>query len=131
MKSAIEVDPSQRLVTLRLEGIGTFEECRGLIGDLGARADIGTGFGVLADIRARQYPASLSESRQLADERSRMPRPAGPLAIVVGDDLHHGTSRQFAALSEVRGRQVAVFRDIGEARAWLSMRDAAEREESA
>lgn len=131
MRSAVEIDASNRLVVLRLEGVGTFEECRGLIGDLASSPDVGPGFGVLADIRALKYPASLSESRQLADERSRVPRPAGPLAIVVGDDLHHGTSRQFAAVSEVRGRQVAVFRDMVEARAWLAARIPSAHGESA
>lgn len=74
------------------------------------------------DIRRLEYAATLGESRHLVEERERGGTNVGPTAIVVGDDLHHGTSQQFAALSELRGQKAAVFRDMVEAEVWLGVR---------
>ncbi len=122
MKSTIEVDASRRLVRLTLEGPGSVEDCVRLLGQMRDRPDIEPGFRTLVDIRRLQYAATLSESRYLVEERERGAKDFGPTAIVVGDDLHHGTSRQFAALSELRGKTAAVFRDMVEAEVWLGVR---------
>jgi len=131
MKSVIEVDGDLGLVRLTLSGVGSFEECSRLISELSAHPGVAPGFCVLADIRALQYAATLSESRALAGDRDRAGGATGPLAIVVGDDLHYGTSSQFGAISELRGRRVGVFRDVVEAEVWLGVRAAGKPGETA
>jgi hypothetical protein len=44
----------------------------------------------------------------------------GPLGVLVSDDLHFGVSRQFAALAEMAGIAVSVFRDAAEAQRWFA-----------
>jgi hypothetical protein len=77
------------------------------------------GMRILIDARNAPPAPDLSRVRATVPLLAPLREQLGPLGVLVSDDLHFGVSRQFAALAEMAGITVSVFRDAGTAQLWF------------
>jgi hypothetical protein len=78
------------------------------------------GMRVLLDARQGPPAPDLRRVRAAVALMAPLREQLGPLGVLVSDDLHFGVSRQFAALAEMAGIAVSVFRDVDEAQLWFA-----------
>jgi hypothetical protein len=113
--------PARTVVATATGAIGFDDVDRHLTEEVGSG---GLGYHELLD--ARQATANLT-----ADEIRRLVKRArslaaeqrlGPTALVVDNDVSYGMGRMYAILSEDFDPEFGVFRDLGQAAAWLAGR---------
>lgn len=79
------------------------------------------GMPILLDNRLRDVVESSAHIREMADltKKSDVLEPGTRCAVVVASDVEFGLTRMFATLADGGPMETRVFRDIGEAEAWL------------
>lgn len=75
---------------------------------------------LLVDVRQSMSAPSGAEIREVSDMMDQFDHVIGPRrAILTATNLQFGTGRMGAAFEELKARELGVFRDPDEARAWL------------
>ena len=110
-----------RTIMVTCSGDVTFDEVRALQADLAARAPLRDSARMLVDANAVCGAPSSSELRLIALEMKPLLNAGlGPVAIVCGSTFVYGVARMFAILAVAVDANVGAFRDMAEARDWLS-----------
>jgi len=118
-----EIDASDRVVILGISGELNDEGLRTLAAELRSAQEITPDFGLLIDFRnAVGRDVTTQGVRALAAE-SLVLSPDSRRALVVPSDLGFGMGRMYQMLREGQGGQINVFRDIDEARRWVTRRE--------
>jgi hypothetical protein len=127
MPTDTRIDRSRGLRTHRVTGELSLEAVLRTLGDVYADPEHDPDMDVLWDLReARVRRFSTRDVEDLRDFVSRHwgTGGRGRAALVVSNDLQYGMSRMYEMLSQGTTRgQIRVFRDMREARNWLSGRE--------
>lgn len=117
----LEIDAETGSATGRAAGAITLAEMKAAGARLAGDPKF-AGSRVLWDLRTATFSPSASEIQELAEfvKRGSALRAPSRSAFVVAGDLEFGLVRVFGAYREERGVEVAVFRDLAEAAAWLA-----------
>ena len=108
-------------ITVTCSGDVTFEEVRALQVELAAHAPLRDSARMLVDANAVCGAPTASELRIIALEmKPLLDAGLGPIAIVCGSTFIYGVARMFAMLAVSVNANVGAFRDMAEARDWLS-----------
>lgn len=119
MPISYTIDPARRLVVTRIAGVMSEEDVRALREQLRADPAFDATYANLVDLsEATDIQLSADTLGQLA-VRSAFDR-VTRRAIVATSPLQFGMARMFATINERHGHVVRVFRDSGEAEAWLA-----------
>lgn len=118
MPYKITVDTERRMAIVVGSAPNDLASSLAAMEELASRPDYGAGFGMLCDFRENDYTPGLADSRELAE--AHVARFSGhPMAVVVKGLLHYGVANMITTLINLRGIQVAVFRELAEAETWL------------
>lgn len=122
MAVTYRIAPDERTVYLTTTGEATFAEWREAV--LSALSDPAyrEGFNFLSDRRGQTYVPDTGFAKAAADFLKERSGVMGGCrwATVVGRDALYGMMRMFSTFSEGTCIQVAAFRDIEDARRWLT-----------
>ncbi len=84
--------------------------------------DVPAGTRELIDTRrATETELTTADLRYLAERDTKRPTRISKVAIVADSDVGFGLARMYQSLSDGQETEVSVFRDEGEARAWLGL----------
>jgi hypothetical protein len=123
MPSEYQIDVANRLVRARAWGVLTHDDLMATL--LGIRNDpaFKSDFSQLYDFReALPSPISAAKVRDLASYSNF--GAGSRRALVAANDAIYGLLRMYAAHREAIGReQIAVFRSLADAQAWLQSKD--------
>jgi hypothetical protein len=115
------IDTDKRLIHTICSGVVTVAEVVGHFRTL--RDDpVCTGYlDVLLDVRDATSAPETSELRVVTEEVAAVRKKVefGMLAIIASGDVIFGMMRMFAVFAESFFRAIQVFREIGEAEAWI------------
>ena len=116
-----KIDVVKGVVFTTWSGDVTLEEARSHLQQLRNHADFLPSMSQLSDAREVTSTVSAEGIRELA---STTPFGEGSRrAIVVSSDVVFGVSRMYELRQLEGGADVKLFRDIGEARAWLGLKE--------
>lgn len=122
------IQPLEQYALMIAEGACDLDQTIVAMAGLAHDPEFGPGFGILTDARRVEYTPDAEETHQLATVASQRDFFLDhPMAIVVGQELNYGIARMFSALASLQGATAEVFRDMEEARAWLTAAVAAGR----
>lgn len=119
MPITYHIDRGQHLVVSEWSGKITIQEARAHFAALKADPDFDPTMRHLSEALGAEATLSFGELRLLAFESPF--NDSGRAAIVASTDLVFGVSKQYEAFAERDGRDIRVFRDLDEARAWLGV----------
>lgn len=110
-------------VVITFTGTSAFDEVQRLLSLAASDPRLVPDMPVLIDARSCRddVPQAVlqEQAKFVASLRGRL----GPrYAIVTGDPLRFGLARMFEAYGELEGLEVAVFKDLADAREWLGSR---------
>ena len=118
MPYTYEIDAGRQLVACRAWGDLTDDDVRRLYAKLMADPKFHPTFRQLTDLRETtdlsitpRFVVSLAQERYFA--------PGAKRAYVAEADFQYGSAKMFAALAEMSGQRVSVFRTMEEAERWL------------
>jgi hypothetical protein len=110
---------------VRASGEVTFQEVENLLGEIITHPQLCCGVRMLIDGREVEKAPSASELRTIAaDLKPLLDRGLGPMAIVTDSALIYGVARMFSVFAEAVRANVAPFRRMDDAQAWLSSQSA-------
>ncbi len=116
------IDAERNLVVTTASGTLTNDDVIQLKDRLAQDPGFKPGMSELSDVRSIDHlevtPAGV-RAMVRQDERAATQGASGKLALVVSQDVAYGMARMYQMLTESHTPNVGIFRDIGEARAWL------------
>jgi hypothetical protein len=118
-----EIDASDRVVILGVSGELSDEGLQSLAAELRTAPEITPDFGLLIDFRNAVGRDVTSQGVRALATESLVLSPDSRRALVVPSDLGFGMGRMYQMLREGQGGQINVFRDIDEARRWVTRRE--------
>ena len=122
MPTTYHIIPHERIVYLKTLGRSSFEEWRDVV--LGALGDPAyrPGFGFLNDRRQQDAPPAADFAVLATEFLKEHAREMGPLrwAVVSAVEPVYETLRAYSVIAEQAGVELRAFKDINEARWWLT-----------
>ena len=121
MPYSYAIDRDQRVVYVRMSGPLTMAEIQEIVDTLTANPEVQSGFGELIDLREATTDAvSADDVRRIAAATLDA---VGRRAFVTTDVLTYGLARMFEIYRALNRKpdQIAVFRRIRDAEAWLGV----------
>jgi hypothetical protein len=117
------IDVSAALVSIQIEGTGSFEESAAVLRDVAADASHRPEFALLIDAMAYDYAPSLEDARRFRELfRTLKPSFRGPISVAIAPGVRFGSARMVAQLLELLGMEIDIFGDLDSARAWIDAR---------
>lgn len=117
--SLVFAEPSTFVVTA--SGKVTYEETTRVLDEILADPRLDKNIGILVDARAVTGVPTTQELGALAQELCPLHAAGVPaMAIATSSTFVYGIARMFSVLAEHSGLHVQVFRDLAEARRWLT-----------
>jgi hypothetical protein len=96
------------------------DDVRSTFGEIAGLAGVGGSRRILIDDPASDFYPSTAELRELVALWTQMfSEPPTRIALLVDQDIHYGLGRMVSAFIEDKPLRFSVFRDRGEALAWL------------
>jgi len=109
-----------RIVRLKGQGLIGLEEAEQVFQDFLANPQVQEHFGLLVDARQAWPSPSAAGLHSLSSLHGRLLGfRARRTALLVHDEAQYGLGRMFQILADLRGAEVAVFKDEGDALEWL------------
>jgi hypothetical protein len=115
-----EIDASDRVVILDVSGELSDEGLRSLAAEARAALEEKPDFGLLIDLRNAVGRDVTTEGVRILATQPLLLSPDSRRAIVVPSDLGFGMGRMYQTLREGQAGEINVFRDLDEARRWVT-----------
>ena len=119
MPVTYEIDVRHRVVRARAAGVVTYAE---LVQHLSEEeCDDALGLAEVMDARGATTDLTSAQVRSLVTLTEALARKArfGALALVTDNDVAFGMARMYQILTDVLPVEIGVFRELGDALAWL------------
>jgi hypothetical protein len=115
-----EIDRAGRLVILGVSGALDDQGLIQLAAELRSDPEVKSDYALLIDLRAADGASVTALGVRALAQEPLVLSPTSRRAVVVASDLGFGMARMYEMLRDERGGAVRVFRDIGEARRWVT-----------
>jgi hypothetical protein len=123
MRVSREIDRENRVVVLGVTGALDDDGLLQLVSQLRSDPEVKPDFALLIDLREADGVAVTSLGVRALSAQPLVLSPTSRRAVVVPSDLGFGMARMYEMLREDRGGVARAFRDLGEARRWLTGKD--------
>ena len=123
MRVSREIDRTNRVVVLAVSGTLDDDELLQLANQLRSDSEVKPDYALLIDLREASGVAVTSLGVRALSAQPLVLAPTARRAVVVPSDLGFGMARMYEMLRDERGGVVRAFRDLEEARRWVTRRD--------
>ncbi len=123
MRVRREIDPGHRVVTLAVSGDLDDDGLLALAAELRKDPEVTPDFAFLIDLREASGQTVTSKGVRALIAQPLVLSPESRRAVVVPSDLGYGMARMYEMLREDRGGSARAFRDLDEARRWVTSCD--------
>jgi hypothetical protein len=123
MRVSREVDRTHRVFVLRVSGELDDDGLLALAAELRSDAEAEPDLALLIDLREASGLSVTGGGVRALVAQPMVLSPASRRAVVVPTDLGFGMARMYEMLREDRGGATRAFRDLDEARRWVTSRD--------
>lgn len=120
MRVSREIDRENRVVVLGVSGALDDDGLLQLASQLRSDPEVKPDFALLIDLREANGVAVTSLGVRALSAQPLVLSPTSRRAVVVPSDLGYGMARMYEMLRDERGGVVRAFRDLGEARRWVT-----------
>ena len=118
-----EIDRENRVVVLGVSGALDDGGLLQLVGELRSDPEVKPDYALLIDLSQANGVAVTSLGVRALSAQPLVLSPTSRRAVVVPSDLGYGMARMYEMLRDERGGVVRAFRDLAEARRWVTGRD--------